>query len=148
MGKVRDAAGNAGKGIGNVASYAVDTKGPSASIALDGTELTGGHDIVATVSFSEAVKGLDLAALQAGHAAITNISGSEDGKTWKVTLHGNGTAAGEVLSLDLGKVADLAGNTGSGTVQSAAYAVDTQGPTGVAIALDGSRAGDRRRDRR
>ncbi|CAH0152001.1 hypothetical protein SRABI118_00539 [Massilia sp. Bi118] len=138
MSKVRDAAGNAGKGVGNVASYSVDTKGPAASIALDGTELTGGHDIVATVSFSEAVKGLDAAALQAGHASITNISGSEDGKTWKLTLHGNGSAAGEVLSLDLGKVADLAGNLGSGTVASNAYTVDTQGPSGVAIALDGS----------
>jgi hypothetical protein len=140
MSKVHDAAGNAGKGVSNVASYSVDTKGPAATIALDGTDLTAGHDIVATVSFSEAVKGLDAAALQAGHASITNISGSEDGKTWKLTLHGEGatTAAGEVLSLDLGKVADLAGNLGSGTLKSAAYAVDTQGPAGAAITLDGS----------
>jgi hypothetical protein len=140
MSKVHDAAGNAGKGVSNVASYSVDTKGPAATIALDGTDLTAGHDIVATVSFSEAVKGLDAAALQAGHASITNISGSEDGKTWKLTLHGDGaaTASGDVLNLDLGKVADLAGNLGSGTLKSAAYAVDTQGPAGAAIALDGS----------
>lgn len=141
MSKVRDAAGNAGKGIGNVASYAVDTKGPSATIALDGTELTSGHDtLVATVSFSEAVKGLDAAALKAGHAGITNISGSADGKTWTVTLKADGatTAAGNVLDLDLGKVFDAAGNAGSGTAGSEAYAVDTQGPAGASIALDGS----------
>ncbi len=141
MSKVRDAAGNAGKGISNVASYSVDTKGPSAAIALDRTDLSSGNDtVVATVSFSEAVKGLDPAALQAGHAAITNISGSEDGKTWKVTLKADAatTAGGNVLSLDLGKVADLNGNTGSGTVKSAGYAIDTQAPAGAAIALDGS----------
>jgi hypothetical protein len=139
MSKVRDAAGNAGKGISNVASYSVDTKGPAATIALDGTELTSGHDIVATVSFSEAVKGLDAAALQAEHASITNIS-SEDGKTWKVTLHASdaATASGSVLNLDLGKVADLAGNAGSGVVKSDSYAVDTQAPAGVSIALDGT----------
>lgn len=141
MGKVHDAAGNAGKGIGNVASYSVDTRGPSATIALDGSELTSGHDtLVATVSFSEAVASLDAAALQAGHAAITNISGSADGKTWQVTLKADGavSAAGNVLSLDLGQVRDLAGNPGSGTLASDAYAIDTQGPGGASIALDGS----------
>jgi hypothetical protein len=145
MSKVRDAAGNAGKGISNVASYSVDTKGPAATIALDSAELTSGHDIVATVSFSEAVKGLDAAALQAEHASITNIS-SEDGKTWKVTLHASdaATASGSVLNLDLGKVADLAGNAGSGVVKSDSYAVDTQAPAGVSIALDGALLKDRR----
>ena len=141
MSKVRDDAGNAGKGISNVASYSVDTRGPSATITLDGTDLTSGHDtMAATVSFSEAVKGLDAAALKAGHASITNISGSEDGKTWRVTLKADAaiTATGNVLDLDLGKVLDAAGNVGSGTASSEVYAVDTQGPVGASIALDGS----------
>jgi len=148
MSKVRDAAGNAGKGISNVASYSVDTQGPSATIALDGNELTASHDtMVATIRFSEALKGLDAAALQAGHARITGLSGSADGRTWQVTLKADGAtaAAGNVLNLDMGKVVDAAGNVGSGTVSSEAYAVDTQVPGGVAIALDGSllKSGDK-----
>ena len=80
MSKARDAAGNPGKGVSNVASYSVDTKGPSATIALDGTELTSGHDIVATISFSEAVKALDAAALRAGNATLSNLTMVDDGK--------------------------------------------------------------------
>jgi hypothetical protein len=140
MSKVKDAAGNAGKGSSNIATYAVDTKGPGASIALDGAELGTGHDIVATISFSEAVRTLDPAALLAGHASISNLTKVGDGSTWQATLSGsaNTTAGGNLLSLDLGKVADLAGNPGSGIVKSAGYAVDTQAPAGVSIALGGS----------
>jgi len=140
MSKAHDAAGNPGKGISNVASYSVDTKGPSATIALDGTELTAGHDIVATISFSEAVQTLDAAALQAGNATLSNLTRVDDGKVWQVTLHATaGTSAGgNVLDLDLGKVADLAGNAGSGIVKSAGYAVDSQAPACVSTALGGA----------
>jgi hypothetical protein len=140
MSKVHDAAGRTGTGSTNVASYSVDTKGPAATIALDAAKLTAGHDIVATISFSEAVQSLDAAALQAGHASITNISKIGDGSTWEVTLRAasDTTSAGNVLNLDLGKLADLAGNHGSGIVASASYAVDSRAPAGVAITLDGS----------
>lgn len=140
MGKVLDAAGNHGSGISNLASYAVDTQAPTATVALDATLLATGHDAVATIRFSEAVTGFTAAALSAGHATVSNLYTTDDGTTWLATLSGNGatTAGGNVLAVDLGQVRDLAGNAGSGSAASAAYTVDTQGPSTVTIALDGA----------
>jgi hypothetical protein len=140
MNKVLDAAGNHGSGISNLASYAVDTQAPTATVTLDATTLATGHDAVATIQFSEAVTGFTAAALSAGHATVSNLHTTDGGTTWLATLSGNGgtTAGGNVLAVDLGQVRDLAGNAGSGSAASAAYTVDTQGPSTVAIALDGA----------
>jgi hypothetical protein len=140
MSKVADAAGNHGSGTSNVASYAVDTQGPTATVTLDGALLAAGHDAVATITFSEAVKDLPAAALGAGHATVSNVHTTDGGTTWLATLGGNAatSAGGNVLAVDLGQVHDLAGNAGSGSVASSAYTVDTQGPSSVAIALDGT----------
>ncbi|SDF58610.1 Ig-like domain-containing protein [Massilia sp. PDC64] len=140
MTKVLDAAGNHGSGTSNLASYAVDTQAPTATVTLDHVLLGGGVDAVATIKFSEAVTGLTPAALSAGHATVSNLHTTDGGTTWVATLSGTAatSAGGNVLAVDLGQVKDLAGNTGSGSVVSAAYTVDTQGPNGVAIALDGA----------
>jgi len=140
MSKVLDAAGNHGSGTSNLASYAVDTQAPTATIALDHALLGGGKDAVATITFSEAVTGLAPAALSAGHATVSNLHTTDGGTTWVATLSGLAatSAEGNVLAVDLGQVKDLAGNAGSGSAVSAAYKVDTQGPNAVSIALDGA----------
>ena len=140
MTKVLDAAGNHGSGTSNLASYTVDTQAPTATVTLDNALLGGGHDAVATITFSEAVTGLTSAALNAGHATVSNLHTTDGGTTWTATLSGTAatSAGGNVLAVDLGQVKDLAGNAGSGSAVSAAYTVDTQGPNAVAIALDGA----------
>jgi len=140
MSKVLDAAGNHGSGTSNVASYTVDTQAPTATVTLDNALLGGGRDAVATITFSEAVAGLAPAALNAGHATVSNLHTTDGGTTWVATLSGTaGTSAGDnVLAVDLGQVRDLAGNAGGGSAVSTAYTVDTQGPNAVSIALDGA----------
>ena len=143
MSKVLDAAGNHGSGTSNLATYAVDTQAPTATVTLDHAVLGGGHDAVATIKFSEAVKGLGMDALSAGHATVSNLHTTDGGTTWVATLSGTAatSAGGNVLAVDLGQVKDLAGNAGSGSAVSAAYTVDTQGPNAVSIALDGAMLG-------
>ena len=140
MSKVLDAAGNHGGGTSNLASYAVDTQAPTATVTLDNTLLGGGSGAVATIKFSEAVTGLTPAALSAGHATVSNLHTTDGGTTWVANLSGTAatSAGGNVLAVDLGQVKDLAGNAGSGSAVSAAYTVDTQGPNAVSIALDGA----------
>jgi hypothetical protein len=140
MSKVTDLAGNHGSGTIDAASYTVDTQAPTATVTLDTTTLASGHDAVATIQFSEAVTGLTESALSAGHATVSNLHTTDGGITWLATLSGAAgtTADGNVLAVDLGQVRDLAGNAGSGSAQSAAYTVDTQGPSTVEIALDGA----------
>lgn len=140
MSKVFDTAGNHGSGTSSLASYAVDTQAPTATVTLDNPLLGGGRDAVATIKFSEAVTGLSPDALNAGHATVSNLHTTDGGTTWVATLSGTAatSAGGNVLAVDLGQVKDLAGNVGSGNAVSAAYTVDTQGPDTVAIALDGA----------
>ena len=140
MSKVSDLAGNPGSGTVNLASYTVDTQAPTATVTLDTTTLASGRDAVATIQFSEAVTGLTEAALSAGHATVSNLHTTDGGMTWLATLSATAgtTASGNVLAVDLAQVRDLAGNAGSGSAASAAYTVDTQGPSTVAIALDGA----------
>jgi hypothetical protein len=140
MSKVSDLAGNPGTGTVNLASYTVDTQAPTATVTLDTTTLASGRDAVATIQFSEAVTSLTEAALSAGHATVSNLHTTDGGVTWLATLSGTAgtTAGGNVLAVDLAQVRDLAGNAGSGSAASAVYTVDTQGPSSVAIALDGA----------
>ncbi|WP_198116201.1 beta strand repeat-containing protein [Massilia rhizosphaerae] len=140
MTRIADLAGNHGSGTSNLASYAVDTQAPTATVTLDTTTVAAGRDAVATIQFSEAVTGLTEAALSAGHATVSNLHTTDGGITWLATLGGTAatTADGNVLAVDLAQVHDLAGNAGSGSAVSAAYTVDTQGPAAVAIALDGA----------
>ncbi|EEF25583.1 conserved hypothetical protein, partial [Ricinus communis] len=100
MTKVLDAAGNHGSGTSNLASYAVDTQAPTATVALDHVLLGGGVDAVATIKFSEAVTGLTPAALSAGHATVSNLHTTDGGTTWVATLSGSAatSAGGNVLA--------------------------------------------------
>jgi hypothetical protein len=131
MSQLADMSGDHGSGTRTLASYAVDTQAPTATVTLDGTLLASGHDAVATIHFSEAVTGLTPAALSAGHATVSNLHTTDGGTTWLATLSGSAatTAGDNVLAVDLAQVRDLAGNAGSGTAASGTYAVDTQGPT-------------------
>jgi hypothetical protein len=141
MSKVHDTVGNAGTGVNNVASYAVDTRAPTgAAIAFDGTLLKAGASVGVTFTFSEAVKGFAASAISAPHAAIGNLVSIDDGHTWTATLTAldPNTSSGNQLSVDMGQLQDLNGNVGSGSfVSSASYAIDSVGPEAPTIALQG-----------
>ncbi len=141
MSKVHDTVGNAGAGVSNVASYAVDTRAPTgAAIAFDGALLKAGASVGVTFTFSEAVKNFTAAAISAPHAAIGNLASIDDGHTWTATLTATdpNTSSGNQLSIDMAQLQDLNGNAGSGSfVSSASYAVDTVGPQAPAIQLHG-----------
>ncbi|WP_296944619.1 Ig-like domain-containing protein [uncultured Massilia sp.] len=133
MGKVRDTSGHAGSGSGDLAGYAVDTKGPGAVIELDGDALYRGHDIGVTIRLGERIAGGLAEALSAPNARLENLASGDGGLTWTARLVAvdDTVAAANALSLDLGKLHDLHGNAGSGSVASANYAV--RGDVGAQI---------------
>ena len=93
---------------------------------------------IATATFSEAVTGLTSADITAPNATITQEPASTDGGiTWTfgVTPNANVYDATNVLSINLAGIADLGGNAGVGTTESANYVVDTQAPTCISITL-------------
>ncbi|RTL35477.1 MAG: DUF4214 domain-containing protein, partial [Rhodocyclaceae bacterium] len=66
------------------------------------------------------------------------LSSADGGLTWTATLtpDASTTDTTNVLTLDYSGVTDLAGNAGSGTVNSGNYAVDTQRPTATIVISD------------
>ncbi|MCS0810728.1 Ig-like domain-containing protein [Massilia agilis] len=141
---LHDAAGNAGIPTSLAASYQVDTKPPALpSIQLAGIVLDSAHTIGLTLVFTEPVQALPAAAISAPHATVGALATSDNGRTWTATLSAADTtpSSGNQVSVDLGKVLDIAGNAGSGTVSSSAsYAIATA-PTGgltATVALSGA----------
>jgi hypothetical protein len=141
MSKVHDTVGNAGSGVSNALTYAVDTRAPTgAAIAFDGPLLKAGGSIKVTFTFSEAVKNFSAAAINAPHAAIGNLVSVDDGHTWTATLSAldPNTSSGNKLTVDMSQLQDLNGNAGSGSfVSGGSYAIDTLGPEAPTIALNG-----------
>ncbi|GAB3470287.1 hypothetical protein GCM10027321_40490 [Massilia terrae] len=132
MSMVRDLAGNAGAGnVMSSTTYGVDTQPPTAgAIALSDSHVTTTTGPTLSVTFSEAVN-LDATAFILPHAKLTNLHSGDGGITWSGTVlaDGSGNAIGNTVSLDLGKVTDLYGNAGNGTVASGSYDVQVTAPT-------------------
>ncbi len=132
-----DAAGNSGTGTTDSNNYAIDTQRPTATIVVSDTALTVGESSTVTITFSEAVTGLDLGDFTVANGVLSDLS-SSDGITWKATLTptaGN-TSAGNLITLDNSGVQDAAGNTGANVTTSNAYAIDTQRPTATIVVND------------
>ncbi|MBG6079082.1 autotransporter-associated beta strand protein [Rubrivivax gelatinosus] len=140
-----DAAGNTGSGTTTSAGYAVDTLRPTASITIADSALKAGETSTVTISFSEAVSGLTTADFTVANGTLSGLASSDGGITWTATLTPGAdlSDASNVITLDNTGVADAAGNTGSGTTNSANYTIDTQRPTaGIAIADTALKAGE------
>jgi hypothetical protein len=140
MSKLQDLNGNAGNGsFASAASYAIDTVAPTvADIQLNGALVSASDSVDVVIKFSEKVS-LSGDAINAPHASLQGLH-SDDGLTWTFSLRPDSPleASGNVLSIDMSKVHDDAGNAGSATAQAAqAYAVDSAGPA-ASIVLDGA----------
>ena len=142
---VSDAAGNAGSGSTASNNYSIDSQRPTATIVLADSALRAGETTQVTITFSEAVNGLDLADLTAQNGTLANLASSDGGITWTATFTPALAVqdASNVISLNNSGIADLAGNVGIGTTQSANYTVNTVLPSATIVVADSAlRAGE------
>ncbi|MFS2094141.1 Ig-like domain-containing protein, partial [Pseudomonas sp. Pseusp11] len=134
---VTNASGNAGSGTTDSNNYAIDTVRPTATIVVADSALAVGQTSVVTITFSEAVTGFSIADLTVSNGTLSSLSTS-DNITWTATLTpaASITDTTNVITLDNTGVADVAGNTGSGTTDSNNYAIDSQRPTATIVLSD------------
>ncbi|MHA6786332.1 Ig-like domain-containing protein [Pseudomonas bijieensis] len=137
-GGVTDLAGNAGSGTTDSNNYSVDSQRPTATIVLSDSVLKPGETAQVTITFSEAVTGFSNADLSVANGTLSAVSSSDGGLTWTATFTPTlgVTDASNLITLDNTGVSDAAGNTGTGTTDSANYAVETQVPTATIVVAD------------
>jgi hypothetical protein len=135
---IADLAGNAGSGTTDSNNYAIDTVRPTATIVLADTTLTAGETSLVTITFSEAVSGFTNADLTIANGTLTAVSSSDGGITWTATFTPTVGVSdpSNVITLNNTGVADIAGNTGSGTTSSGNYTIDTVLPTATIVVAD------------
>ncbi|WP_432218223.1 Ig-like domain-containing protein [Pseudomonas kribbensis] len=142
---IADLAGNLGSGTTDSNNYAVDSQRPTATIVMTDSDLRPGETSLVTITFSEAVTGFDNSDLSVANGTLSNVSSSDGGITWTATFTPNIgiNDATNLIVLNNTGIADLAGNTGSGTTSSANYQIHTQVPTATIVVADTSlRAGE------
>ncbi|QXZ14196.1 DUF4347 domain-containing protein [Pseudomonas sp. AO-1] len=137
---IADLAGNAGSGSTDSNNYAVDSQRPTATIVMADSDLRPGETALVTITFSEAVTGFDNADLSVANGTLSNVASSDGGITWTATFTPNigVTDLTNLIVLNNTGITDLAGNTGTGTTNSANYQVQTQVPTSTIVVADTS----------
>ena len=135
---VADLNGNAGVGTTNSNNYAIDTLRPTATIVVTDTALSVGETSLVTITFSEAVSGFTTADLTVANGSVTGLSSSDGGITWTGTLTPSASVSdtSNLITLANTGIADLSGNTGTGTTDSNNYAIDTLRPTATIVVAD------------
>jgi large repetitive protein len=133
---------NANGGFSQAArhAYVFDTDAPAVpSIEVKDADLVAGETTTVTVSFNEAVTGLDLADFTVTGGALSNLASSADGKTWTATLTPTAGIADQVghITLKASGVADVAGNNGpaSDSSQSFNYSTVPDAPTAAVATM-------------
>ncbi|WP_371920948.1 Ig-like domain-containing protein [Pseudomonas sp. GW531-T4] len=135
---IADLAGNAGSGTTDSNNYAIDTVRPTATIVVADSTLTAGETSLVTITFSEAVSGFTNADLSIANGTLTTVSSSDGGITWTATFTPTDgiSDTSNVITLNNTGIADLAGNTGSGTTDSGNYVINTAHPTATIVVAD------------
>ncbi|EJM25241.1 Ig-like domain-containing protein [Pseudomonas sp. GM25] len=130
--------GVAGVGTTSSVNYAIDTARPTVTIVMSDTALKIGDTSLVTFTFSEAVTGFTNADLTIANGTLSAVSSSDGGITWTGTFTPTAsiTDTTNLISLDKTGIADLAGNAGSGTTDSANYVIDTVRPTATIVVAD------------
>ncbi|WP_448123666.1 Ig-like domain-containing protein [Pseudomonas veronii] len=130
-----DTSGNTGTGTSDSNNYVIDTVRPTATIVVADPALTAGETSLVTITFSEAVTGFTLADLTASHGSLSSLSSADGGITWTATFTPgtNTNSASNVIALANTGIADLSGNAGAGTTNSANYTVDTVLPSATIV---------------
>ncbi|WP_454846819.1 Ig-like domain-containing protein [Pseudomonas farris] len=135
---VADLSGNGGSGTTDSNNYAIDTVRPTATIVLADATLSAGETSLVTITFSEAVSGFTNADLTIANGTLSAVSSSDGGITWTATFTPTVGVndSSNVITLANTGVADVAGNTGSGTTNSGNYTIDTVRPTATIVVAD------------
>ena len=137
-GGIIDLAGNVNVGTADSNNYALDTQRPTATVVLSDSSLRPGETAQVTITFSEAVTGFSNDDLSVANGTLSAVSSSDGGLTWTATftptLGVSDTT--NLIILDNTGVSDAAGNTGTGTTDSANYAVETRVPTATVVVAD------------
>ncbi|WRU65817.1 Ig-like domain-containing protein [Pseudomonas veronii] len=135
---IADLAGNSGSGTTDSNNYAIDSQRPTATIVMADPVLSAGETSLVTVTFSEAVSGFDNSDLNVAHGTLSAVSSSDGGITWTAlfTPAAGIRAASNVITLANTGIADLTGNAGTGTTDSANYSIDTVLPTATIVVGD------------
>ncbi|WDG57181.1 Ig-like domain-containing protein [Pseudomonas chlororaphis] len=135
---IADLAGNAGSGTTDSNNYAIDTVRPTATIVVADSTLTAGETSLVTITFSEAVSGFTNADLSIANGTLSAVSSSDGGITWTATFTPTDgiSDASNLITLNNTGIADLAGNTGSGTTDSGNYVINTAHPTATIVVAD------------
>lgn len=146
MHAIVDAGGLAGAGTVAGPHYTVSTVRPTATLSIDDTTLTAGETATLTITFSEAVSGLDESDLTVAGGALSGLASVDGGVTWTAILTPGAGAWSDAntVRLDLSGVRNGAGNSGAGVVLSNPYAVHTgtapgTGPEPTPEMVDGVR---------
>ena len=119
-------------------SYAIDTLRPTVTIVVADNALKVGDSSIVTITFSEAVTGLELSDFTVENGVLSDLTTSDGGLTWTATLTPRAgiTDASNVITLNNTGYVDAAGNSGTGTAASNGYAIDTLDPVAPEITLD------------
>ncbi|MCW8169760.1 hypothetical protein D8B22_11735 [Verminephrobacter aporrectodeae subsp. tuberculatae] len=140
---VRDDAGNAGTEIASSANYSVDTRRPTATVMLADNALSAGKTTTVTIIFSEPVNGLDTSDILCTSGTLSPPTANAERTVWTATFTptANVSAPTNTIRVNLTGVRDDAGNTGTGSADSADYSVDTRpadttGPTATIALAD------------
>ncbi|MGH6997979.1 MAG: Ig-like domain-containing protein, partial [Phenylobacterium sp.] len=136
---VSDQAGNAGVGSTDSPNYVLDAIRPTATtITLADTALKAGETSEVTITFSEAVTGFAPDDLSVPNGAISMLSSSDGGVTWRgiFTPDVDVRDASNQIILNNTGYTDLAGNAGTGATPSANFTIDTVRPTATVVVAD------------
>ncbi|SFL45397.1 Ig-like domain-containing protein [Pseudomonas sp. NFACC46-3] len=130
-------AGNAGVGTTDSNNYVVDTVRPTATIVMADPTVAIGETSLVTITFSEAVTSFTLADLTVANGSLSGLSTS-DNITFTATFTPSAgiSDSTNLISLNSGSIADVAGNINTGTADSNNYAVDTLRPTATIVMAD------------
>ena len=125
--------------LGANKALVVDGVRPAASsITLSDTALRIGETATVTVTFNEAVLGLDIADFSVANGSLSGLSSNDGGLTWTATFTPDASVSdtSNLITLNNSGVMDLAGNIGSGSTDSANYAIDTLRPSASIVVTD------------
>ena len=133
---VADEAGNLNSGATSSSNYVIDTVSPTiASVVVAETELKAGETSLVTFTFSEAIKDFTDADLTVEGGTLTGLAVTGDPTVWTGTFTptANIEDAANVINLNMSGITDLAGNAGTGAMNSSNYAIDTARPTATIV---------------
>src|SRR5690606_7526718 len=107
-------------------------------ISVADTSLKAGDTTTVTITFSEAVTGLDLSDFTVANGSLSNLVTTDGGITWMATLTPDADVddSSNVITLDNTGYTDACDNAGTGTTDSYNHPIYTQRPTTTIAVAD------------